>query len=363
MLRPEDYKYVEIIPYRGKFAVKTRDFFENIAQMQQEKMDSAWLYKPLRFEIEITNECNIQCKHCGMNATQCGTGVVLSDDLMHRIPAELHQVGIPSISITGGEPYLHFTKLCGLIQECAKLGIDICKITTNGYWGECPEKYFQELSSVGLFKNKYFVPLIMFSIGENSVPFETIANIFKFVNANFSAKEINLCISSMKEKGGKSLISDFIHIYESLYGAFPEDRFYLTERIYLNSKYNPAEAIRVETNIRNYADDCYMCFWPTVGAYVLPTLFMKASGDCYSCAAFNVPDELYFGNIHDMSIRQILYEANNNRYVKIIAKNGLKGFYKYIDRVVLEETTANDYCDACEKLIALSKEKLRVAFD
>ena len=39
MLRPEDYKYVGIIPYRGKFAVKTRDFYEKIQQMQQDKME------------------------------------------------------------------------------------------------------------------------------------------------------------------------------------------------------------------------------------------------------------------------------------------------------------------------------------
>lgn len=361
MLRPEDYKYVGIIPYRGKFAVKTRDFYKKIQQMQKDRMESTWLYKPLRFEVEITNECNIKCEHCGMNAVQSGAGIILSDELMHQIPIELHQVGIPSISITGGEPFLYFSKLCDLIQECTKSAVDICKITTNGYWGEKPEEYFKKLKNAGFFKNKYFVPLIMFSIGENSVPFETIANIFKYVDTNFSPQEVNLCVSSMKEKGKNSLIDQFINTYEQLFGTFPEDRIYLTERVYLNSKYNPTKAIRVEMDIRSYANDCYMCFWPTVGAYVLPTLFMKASGDCYSCAAFNVPDELYFGNIHNMSIWQILSEANNNRYVRLIAENGLKGFYKFIDKNVLEETTANDYCDACKKLIALSKEKLDLA--
>ena len=360
MLRPEDYKYTGIIPYRGKFAVKSADFFTSIEAVQAKKMNPEWFYKPLRFEVEITNECNIKCEHCGMNAVPEGGGVVLSDKLIHRIPIELEQVGIPSISITGGEPFLPFSKLCLLIQKCAEANIDICKITTNGYWGEDAKFIFQALVKHGLFKNKQFVPLIMISIGENVVAYEKIARIFNYVYTNFSQNELNLCISSMKEKGGNSQISEFIQAYEGQYGRFPHERFFLTERVYLNSKYNPNNAIRVETDINKYIDDCYMCFWPTVGAYVLPTLFMKASGECFSCAAFNVPDELYFGNIYKMSISEILATANKNPYVKIIAKDGLKGLRTLLGDKSLDGVCVNDYCDACKKLIDMYKEKSEI---
>ena len=358
MLKPEHYKYTEIVPFRGKFAVKTKSFFDIVNEMQKQKMDSDWIYKPLRFEFELTNECNIKCEHCGMNAVQKGCGIVHSDSFLHRIVTELSENGIPSISITGGEPFLHLNKLCKLITECAEHGIDVCKITTNGFWGNECSSVFEALDSAGLFRNTLFVPVIMLSIGENTVPFDTIAKIFNFVNSTYSSLEINLCISSVKQKGENSIIEDFIDQYERVYGSFPENRFFLTERVYLNSKYNSNQAITIDNDIDYYIDDCYMCFWPTVGAYVLPTLFMKASGSCYSCAAFNVPDEMYFGNLNHCSLYDILNSANANPYVRIIAKNGLNGFREMLGRGKLKGIKANDHCDACNILISLIKQEI-----
>jgi radical SAM protein with 4Fe4S-binding SPASM domain len=63
-------------------------------------------YYPMHFAIELTDACNLRCKHCYRES---------SPDLSHRLPTltlinllhELHKNGVHSLELSGGEPTIH----------------------------------------------------------------------------------------------------------------------------------------------------------------------------------------------------------------------------------------------------------------
>ena len=57
-----------------------------------------WLF------FEITNRCNLNCKHCGSNCTAAGQSLTVSDieTTLATVPADK-----PMVCLTGGEPLLH----------------------------------------------------------------------------------------------------------------------------------------------------------------------------------------------------------------------------------------------------------------
>ena len=55
--------------------------------------------------IEITSVCNRKCPYCYNDSTEVGK--ILNQELLFRIFEECHRLGITSISLSGGEPFLH----------------------------------------------------------------------------------------------------------------------------------------------------------------------------------------------------------------------------------------------------------------
>ena len=78
-----------------------RNQLEQVAQhrnMLRRNPRLRWLF------FELTNRCNLRCKHCGSSCT--GTGEALSYQDIHAV---LHGLGSqrPLICLTGGEPMMH----------------------------------------------------------------------------------------------------------------------------------------------------------------------------------------------------------------------------------------------------------------
>jgi hypothetical protein len=140
-----------------------------------------------------------------------------------------------------------------------------------------------------------------------------------------------------------------------MYGAFPEELVHSTLRTYLANERLTEQAslptVR-RTSVTKWMGHCYECFTPTVGAYVLPTALLKFSGEFYSCAAFNVPQKLSFGNIYHDGLHGILARANGNRYVQIVKEGGgLRALTEYVPREVTDRVMEDSYCDSCRVLI------------
>ncbi|MDZ7860626.1 MAG: radical SAM protein [Candidatus Krumholzibacteriota bacterium] len=85
-----------------------------------------FIAKPLNAIIELTNKCNLRCKHCCITEKRNEKGINIS------ILNELINLGIENFELTGGEPLLHphFKEILQLLIE------NNCyfRIMSNGYF-------------------------------------------------------------------------------------------------------------------------------------------------------------------------------------------------------------------------------------
>lgn len=347
-------------PYAGKYAVRHADVFERIAARRR----AAGLapddpYQLLRVEVELTTACNDSCPSCGMGALPVTEGKTFTQEQLVRLVEQFASVGLPSIAITGGEPFVRRLDMFWLMRRAADCGIDISKITTNGFWGtrdNCP-RVFDKLEANGLLTNRLFVPLLMLSVGEQATPLKHIANIIHEAARRYTAHQLNIAVSSLADPATREhSVYDLMALYQDMFfEPFPHNRVHSTMRVYLNNDRLPdqAKASRPgHTSVGDWMGECYDCFAPTVGAYVLPTALLKQDGRLYSCAAFNVPEQLDFGNLFETPLREILERVNASRYVqRVAAGGGLAALHGAVPEDTIQQD-ADSFCGSCAVLVA-----------
>jgi radical SAM protein with 4Fe4S-binding SPASM domain len=353
-------------PYMGKHAVKSASFFGIVRKMQDDQMPFDWVYRPLKVEIELTNGCNESCPHCGMSAQPISQSTLLPRDFLLSIPSQLNALGIPGISITGGEPFTAMPNLLDLLSECRDK-VDVVKITTNGYWADSLDAAKAKLTLLadnGFIESRLFRPVLMLSIGEQHVPLERIVNVIVAAKALFRNNELALCISSLSLQSGDERISDLEGSYKEITGnPFPWDSVYLTKRSYIAAGRArldtrlPKRTIQLEKMCKDRG-----CFRQTIGAFVVPTPLIKVNGTVYSCSVFGMPDELILGNVYENSIKEIIEAANNNFYIRILAEGNLPALRKIVScpDSRFGDVAVDNFHEACWCLIAAHREQCQI---
>jgi radical SAM protein with 4Fe4S-binding SPASM domain len=79
--------------------------------------------------LHITNQCNLRCKHCYVDATKQNS-TALSFDKIKETLAKLERMGAIDVIVTGGEPFLH-PKFVETLDYIRELGMS-SEILTNG---------------------------------------------------------------------------------------------------------------------------------------------------------------------------------------------------------------------------------------
>jgi hypothetical protein len=348
----------QVLPYLGKYAAKREDVFEVIRRRWEAAGLAEAPYRPLRIELELTTKCNDNCPSCGMGALPLSRGITLTPQRRARMVEQFAEVGLPATAITGGEPFVAMHALLPLLRRLREQRIDVSKLTTNGIWGSerrCP-RTFDQLEAAGLLENELFVPLLMVSIGEQTTPLEYVARILHQAVTRYSDRELNVALSSLADPTDRThKVYDLLALYERAYGDFPHDRVHSTMRVYLDNERLPEqkEVHRPgRTTVGRWMDACYDCFAPTVGTYLLPTALLKEDGRLYACAAFNVPEQLGFGNLWTTDLRDILTRTNQDAYVqRVRAGGGLKALHGVVPQQFTAETTCDSFCGSCSLLI------------
>ena len=343
----------------GKYSAKGQDFYSSIEKWQSDREIENFDIRPIQFTFEITNKCNCNCKDCGMAANRIETTrTVIEENELIKIIDDLNSIGIPSIAITGGEPFLAFDKMCSMINY-SRGKIDIVKIISNGFWGRKAEYYFKKLEENGYFENKFFVPTMQISIGEQTVPYEYICNIINYVAKHYKRNELNLGIIHTRENDLKE--SKLLLLYKTYldkYGTFPKDRVFLTDSCYVNS--NPVATEKLDVATETVYKEIAMCdynFKQKIGSFVSPKIFMKCNGDCYPCEIFNLFDEFYLGNYFKDGLNKVLQNYNENKYIRFIKDFGTIGFREVIPKRILDSSECETPCSACEFCIKFCEEK------
>ena len=98
--------------------------------------------RPYILELELTRRCNLKCSHCYAEAPGDGSGEVEFEEI-DELLRDAVQLGIPELSLSGGEATLHphFLDIWDLATE---LGLGV-RFVTNGTTAD--EQLVAELSS------------------------------------------------------------------------------------------------------------------------------------------------------------------------------------------------------------------------
>ena len=83
----------------------------------------------------ITNyNCNAECRHCMFASSPKCEKNYISREMSEKVADILERSGALGVHIGGGEPFLDFDGLCGLVSALSRHGIGIDYIETNGFW-------------------------------------------------------------------------------------------------------------------------------------------------------------------------------------------------------------------------------------
>ena len=87
------------------------------------------LNAPLHVEWEITNACNLRCRHCYASAGDKASGELTTKEALDLV-AELDSTGAADVTLSGGEPFLR-KDLWQILRALNSRGIPFI-IYTNG---------------------------------------------------------------------------------------------------------------------------------------------------------------------------------------------------------------------------------------
>jgi radical SAM protein with 4Fe4S-binding SPASM domain len=110
---------IELLDGKGKF---TGDFLSNSFVPQV-------LSAPLRVHLQITNECQLRCRHCSQESRDPLADELTLDEIK-KLLDDLSAIGCFEVNLAGGEPFLR-EDLLHIITYARKLGINV-SISTSG---------------------------------------------------------------------------------------------------------------------------------------------------------------------------------------------------------------------------------------
>lgn len=150
---------------------------------------------------EITNTCNLSCKHCmNQSSKESFSGLSIQDSL--ALINEMYDVGVRSLYISGGEPltYLHIDQV---LRFCKEKGFKL-SMATNGVLAqqhidtivECVQDISVSLDGVGTVHDDFRSMPGMFDIVEKT--FATLRG------------KVNIIVSTVIWKGNKNSLEDIV---------------------------------------------------------------------------------------------------------------------------------------------------------
>lgn len=89
--------------------------------------------------------CTAACRHCMFCSSPRAGKDFITAEAAQRIAKRLRQAGVSSMHIGGGEPFLNFEALCGLLSAMQREGVGVDYIETNAFWCRDDEEIMRRL--------------------------------------------------------------------------------------------------------------------------------------------------------------------------------------------------------------------------
>ena len=123
----------------------------------------------------VTFKCPSKCKHCSYKAGPERTGHMELEDVETYLQDLTETQPLQSVGAHGGEPFLYFELLKGIMEKARVLGIHRTWVITNGYWAKSKsvaEEKLAELKEAGLTRITFSVD----GFHQEYIPLENVRN-------------------------------------------------------------------------------------------------------------------------------------------------------------------------------------------
>lgn len=114
-----------------------------------------WIERPDTIQIIVGYRCNSKCAHCGVGDISHYQDMNIQ--LFKKALKESYKLGIRRFIISGGEPTLyepHIKYLTHMLRDYPNVSVTIL---TNGWWGKCKSKYYENIIQPYLLNGGKFV--------------------------------------------------------------------------------------------------------------------------------------------------------------------------------------------------------------
>jgi uncharacterized Fe-S cluster-containing radical SAM superfamily protein len=92
--------------------------------------------------------CSASCRHCMFCSSPKAGKDFITEEAAGRITRTLAREGVTSVHIGGGEPFLNFAALTGLLEAMRNNGVGVDYIETNAFWCRDEKTVYERLASV-----------------------------------------------------------------------------------------------------------------------------------------------------------------------------------------------------------------------
>jgi pyruvate-formate lyase-activating enzyme len=146
-------------------------------------------FEVTRVNFRFTHHCNIACRHCYNGSGPHLKAQRIPLEPMLTIIAQMPDVGIGRLNLTGGEPFLYPDHLIAVIAAGRGAGLRGISILTNGFWATTDSKakqVLERLSAAGFMQGSDdFLKVSSGTYHQEFIPFDRALTLARSYYAMF----------------------------------------------------------------------------------------------------------------------------------------------------------------------------------
>lgn len=304
--------------------------------------------------MQVTYQCNIECKHCGPYCGPREYDWMTLDEILSLI-SQANELGASTVVFTGGEPTLMKKDLITVLNFIRDhTAIENTRLVTNGKWAttyDAAHRKLAELKEAGLVE-------LNVSCGEyhqEFVPVQSVANAF-LAARDLDYKTVLLAGEFLEDGKGKFTPQMFKDaIGEEL---LPPEMMspYISEYHGLSCgaamNYGRGKTELKEEDLIYQEDEAIQ----SLCSDVLTAITVHPNGNTTACCGIMVREEslLNIGNWREQQLRPMLEAAHNDIILNWIRYVGLKDMKQWLlekDPTLQFKDKFINICDLCAQIV------------
>ena len=289
-------------------------------------------FSPKEIIFSLTTKCNLRCAHCDTEQTPGVCNGVLNKRDAFKFLAACALSGIDRVGFTGGEPFLALELMCAISKEAARRGMFFGRIMTNGAWFRTEKELLPALKR--LFAAGYDGS---FCLSVDAFHRQMLKKCASFIRSTTTIWARPNIVSIAAVKGAKDnetarRIAEFARLLHGrLVGPRKRPSAIKGTGIFIKIFYidlspvGKAAGLKDPWDGRWFKDD--LCEGPGNLFFVLP------DGTVKPCCGYAADaDILTIGSIKKDSPKELLNNAQKNRFISSIFSSGFHPIRKRLER-------------------------------